>query len=210
MCLHTKNGRNGDMMVLRRKTVVLSFLVLLLVVVAVVNHNIGREIASDNNLTFVEGDDSQEGQVQEPEGDLAMDSQDMGEIEIEEGVETSAANLATTSFFIQSRLDRNKNRSFYIETLNGIVADQNIDTSVKEMAQTEMISLIKKSETESIIESLIKAKGFDDALVIMGEESVNIIVNSEQLTQAQVAQIKDIVSREAEVDIDNIKIMEKQ
>ncbi|MFA6670227.1 MAG: SpoIIIAH-like family protein, partial [Bacillota bacterium] len=109
-----------------------------------------------------------------------------------------------------SRLDRNKNRSFYIETLNGIVADTNIDTSVKEMAQTEMITLIKKSETESIIENLIKAKGFKDALVIMGEDSVNIIVNSEKLTEAQVAQIKDIVSREAEVDINNIKIMEKQ
>ncbi len=198
------------MMVLRRKTVVLSFLVLLLVVVAVVNHNIGREIASDNNLTFVEGEDFEEGNIEEPEGDLAMDSEDTGNIEIEEGVETSAANLAASSFFIQSRLDRNKNRSFYIETLNGIVEDQNIDNNIKEMAQTEMLSLIKRSETESIIESLIKAKGFKDALVIMGEESINIIVNSEKLTQAQVAQIKDIVTREAKVDIENIKIMEKQ
>lgn len=198
------------MMVLRRKTVVLSFLVLLLIVVAVVNHNLGRELASENNLTYVEGDGLYDWEIAEPEEDLALDSEDTGSIEIEEGVETSAANLAASSFFIQSRLDRNKNRSFYIETLNGIVADTNIDTSVKEMAQTEMITLIKKSETESIIENLIKAKGFKDALVIMGEDSVNIIVNSEKLTEAQVAQIKDIVSREAEVDINNIKIMEKQ
>ncbi|MDD3850527.1 MAG: SpoIIIAH-like family protein [Firmicutes bacterium] len=198
------------MMVLRRKTVVLSFLVLLLIVVAVVNHNLGRELASENNLTYVEGDGRYDWEIAEPEEDLALDSEDTGSIEIEEGVETSAANLAASSFFIQSRLDRNKNRSFYIETLNGIVADTNIDTSVKEMAQTEMITLIKKSETESIIENLIKAKGFKDALVIMGEDSVNIIVNSEKLTEAQVAQIKDIVSREAEVDINNIKIMEKQ
>lgn len=198
------------MMVLRRKTVVLSFLVLLLIVVAVVNHNLDRELASENNLTYVEGDGLYDWEIAEPEEDLALDSEDTGSIEIEEGVETSAANLAASSFFIQSRLDRNKNRSFYIETLNGIVADTNIDTSVKEMAQTEMITLIKKSETESIIENLIKAKGFKDALVIMGEDSVNIIVNSEKLTEAQVAQIKDIVSREAEVDINNIKIMEKQ
>ena len=198
------------MMVLRRKTVVLSFLVLLLIVVAVGNHNLGRELASENNLTYVEGDGRYDWEIAEPEEDLALDSEDTGSIEIEEGVETSAANLAASSFFIQSRLDRNKNRSFYIETLNGIVADTNIDTSVKEMAQTEMITLIKKSETESIIENLIKAKGFKDALVIMGEDSVNIIVNSEKLTEAQVAQIKDIVSREAEVDINNIKIMEKQ
>jgi stage III sporulation protein AH len=198
------------MMVLRRKTVVLSLLVFLLVVVAVVNHNISREIASEDNLTFVREDGFGDIEIPAPEDDLAMDSEDVGTIEVEEGVETSAANLATASFFIQSRLDREKNRSFYIETLNGIVTDQNTDAGIKEMAQTEMLSLITKSETETIIESLIKAKGFKDALVIMGEDSVNIIVNSEKLTQAQVAQIKDIVSREAKVDIDNIKIMEKQ
>jgi stage III sporulation protein AH len=90
------------------------------------------------------------------------------------------------------------------------VSDPNIDSGVKEMAQTEMLSLIKKSETESIIENLIKAKGFKDALVIMGEDSVNVIVDSEKLTQAQVAQIKDIVTREADVETDKIKIMEKQ
>ena len=198
------------MMVLRRKTVVLSLLVLLLIVIAVVNHNLGREIAGDNSLTFVKDEAPEETDVPEPEGDLALDSEDTGSIEIEEGVETSAAGLATSSFFIQSRLDRNKNRSFYIETLNGIVSDPNIDSSVKEMAQTEMLSLIKKSETESIIENLIKAKGFKDALVIMGEDSVNVIVDSEKLTQAQVAQIKDIVTREAKVETDKIKIMEKQ
>ena len=197
------------MMVLRRKTVVLSFLVLMLIVVAVVNHNLESKLASEDSLTFV-GDGRFDWEIPEPEGELAMDSEDTGSIEIEEGVETSAANLAASSFFIQSRLDRNKNRSFYIETLNGIVADPNIDTSVKEMAQSEMIMLIKKSETESIIENLIKAKGFKDVLAIMGEDSVNIVVNSEKLTEAQVAQIKDIVSREADVKTDNIKIMEKQ
>ena len=198
------------MMVLRRKTVVLSFLVLMLIVVAVVNHNLESKLASEDSLAFVGGDGRLDWEIPEPEGELAMDSEDTGSIEIEEGVETSAANLAASSFFIQSRLDRNKNRSFYIETLNGIVADPNIDTSVKEMAQSEMIMRIKKSETESIIENLIRAKGFKDVLAIMGEDSVNIVVNSEKLTEAQVAQIKDIVSREADVKTDNIKIMEKQ
>ncbi len=198
------------MMVLRKKAVVLSFLVLLLVAVAVANHRLGREVASEDGLTFVEKDGYLDMDVPEPEGDLTLEDGDSGSIEIEESVETSAARLAASSFFIQSRLERNKNRSFYIETLNGIVADANIDTKVKEMAQTEMITLIKKSEIENIVENLIKAKGFKDVLVIMGEESANIIVDSEKLTQPQVAQIKDIVCREAGVDIDNIKIMEKQ
>jgi stage III sporulation protein AH len=197
------------MMVLRKKTVVLSFLVLLLIVVTVVNHNINKEVASDNNLTFVLEDGPEE-EILEPDGELALDSEAGDILDIEEGVETSGEALATASFFIQSRLDRDKNRSFYIETLNGIVADDNIEKEVREMAQTEMIALIKRSETERIIENLIKAKGFKDALVIMSDESVNVIVDSQELTTAQVAQIKDIVSREASVGADKIKIMEKQ
>ncbi|MBA1337015.1 MAG: Stage III sporulation protein AH [Firmicutes bacterium] len=198
------------MMVLRRKTLVLSFLVLLLVVVAVVNHNFNREVASDKNLTFVKSSDNESGEVPEPGENIAMDDETDGTVEIEQGLEASAESLASTSFYIQSRLDRDKNRSFYIETLNGIVADDKIDKQVREMAQTEMIALIKRSETERIIENLIKAKGFKDALVIMGDEYVNVIVSSEKLTQPQVAQIKDIVSREAKVGLDKIKIMEKQ
>jgi stage III sporulation protein AH len=198
------------MMILRKKTLVLSFLVVLLVVVAVINHNFNKEVASDKNLTFVEDDSKEAEEVAEPEGELAMDSENEGSVEIEEGVETSGEKLATASFFIQSRLDRDKNRSFYIETLNGIVADEKIDKEVREMAQKEMISLIKRSETERIIENLIKAKGFKDALVIMSDEYVNVIINSEKLTQAQVAQIKDIVSRETKAGLDKIKIMEKQ
>src|SRR5690554_6509329 len=120
------------MMVLRRKTVVLSLLVVLLAVVAVINHNISRQVASEDSLTFVKEDgsiDLSDIEIPQPEDELAMDSENAADIEIEEGVETSAANLATASFFIQSRLDREKNRSFYIETLNGIVTDPNTDAS---------------------------------------------------------------------------------
>jgi stage III sporulation protein AH len=197
------------MMVLRKKTVVLSFLVLLLIVVTVVNHNINKEVASDNSLTFVR-EDSPGKDIPEPNDELALDSEAGDMPDIEEGVETSGEALATASFFIQSRLDRDKNRSFYIETLNGIVADDNIDKEVREMAQTEMIALIKRSETERIIENLVKAKGIEDALVIISDETVNVIVDAKELTSAQVAQIKDIVSREAKVGADKIKIMEKQ
>jgi len=195
------------MMVIRKKSVILTALVLLLCVVAIVNYNFSKDkdVAignPDSNITFVEENGGEEA----PEGELTEDSTESGDMEIE----VSGANLTGTSFFIQSRLDRDKNRSFYIETLNGIVSDQKIDAEVRKMAQQEMISLIKRSETERIIENLIKAKGFKDALVIMSDASVNVIVNSEKLTSAQVAQIKDIVSREAGVNIDKIKIMEKQ
>lgn len=197
------------MMIIRKKSVILTALVLLLVVVAFVHYNFSKDVAVENpdsNITFVEEDSDIQEDVEVPEGELAVDSEDSGDMELE----ASGTHLTSSSFFIQSRLDRDKNRSFYIETLNGIVSDQKIDADVRKMAQQEMISLIKRSETERIIENLIKAKGFKDALVIMSDASVNVIANTEKLTSAQVAQIKDIVAREADASIDKIKIMEKQ
>lgn len=195
------------MVILRKKTIIIASLVLLLFVIAIVNYSFNREIASEKNLTFVKEDSDEPAEdIQQPEGELTLDSENGEGMEIE----TSSEKLVSSSFFIQSRLDRDKNRSFYIETLNSIVSDEKVDPEVRKMAQNEMITLIKRSETERIIENLIKAKGFKDALVIMSDESVNVIVNAEKLTPAQVAQIKDIVCREAKVKMDKIKIIEKQ
>ena len=54
------------------------------------------------------------------------------------------------------------------------------------------------------------AKGFDNAIVYLGDQSINIVVSSESLTEKDVAQIVDIVKRETDIDLDNIYIMGKK
>ena len=63
-------------------------------------------------------------------------------------------------------------------------------------------------ETELAIENLIKAKGFNDAIVIIHKDNVNVIIDKAELVPEEVA-ILDIVKRETEKDIDNIKIIPK-
>lgn len=58
-----------------------------------------------------------------------------------------------------------------------------------------------------IIENLIKAKGFQDAVVMIDNGIVNVIVQTDKLSEEEVAQIVDIVSRQTGVSLDNIKIM---
>jgi len=61
-----------------------------------------------------------------------------------------------------------------------------------------------------IIERLIRAKNFKDAIVFINEKSVNVVVlKGKPLTQAETAQIQDIVMREAKVIAENIKIVGK-
>ena len=63
------------------------------------------------------------------------------------------------------------------------------------------------TEKESNIETLLKAKGFDKALAVIGDSGISIIVKSEGLTSAQTLQIQDIVTSETDISLNNIKII---
>jgi hypothetical protein len=60
-----------------------------------------------------------------------------------------------------------------------------------------------------VAEELIKLKGFDDVVIYETNDIVSVIVRISVLTDAQVAQIQNIVSRELSVQVSNINISNK-
>ena len=66
----------------------------------------------------------------------------------------------------------------------------------------------KSIETEGKIENLIKAKGFDDCMVYYDTEGVDVVVKTDGLEAAQVAQMKDIILKETSIPVENISIVE--
>ena len=71
------------------------------------------------------------------------------------------------------------------------------------------MKLIDYMSKEKVIENLIKAKGFEEALVFITDNSVNVIIEAEKLADSDVAKILDIVITETKVDIKNVKIQNK-
>jgi stage III sporulation protein AH len=65
-------------------------------------------------------------------------------------------------------------------------------------------------EKELILENLIKGKGFEDAVIFFGDDSVNVIVKTQGLDDKQVAQICDIVSKGTGLSLDKITIIERK
>ena len=63
-------------------------------------------------------------------------------------------------------------------------------------------------ENEQKLENLIKAKGFDEVLVIIGDDQISVIVQTEGLTGNQAAIIKDLVVSQMNVSSSAIKIIE--
>jgi stage III sporulation protein AH len=89
-----------------------------------------------------------------------------------------------------------------------IIESDKASKEAKSDAQTKISNISKQMEKEVTCETLFRAKGFDDALVIWDGKEVNVVVKSaKDLTTQQAAQIQNIISREMSVSVGNIHIM---
>ena len=87
-----------------------------------------------------------------------------------------------------------------------IINNANISETQKQEAVSSMISMTDIAEKETAAEILLEAKGFDDAIVSIDGDSVDVVVNTSELSEAQRAQIEDIVIRKTGVSADAVVI----
>lgn len=86
---------------------------------------------------------------------------------------------------------RAKNKELLLEIIN----NNGIDSIQKQVAIDSMIVMTDITEKEASAEILLEAKGFEDAIVSLNKESVDIVVNANELSDAKRAQIEDIIKR---------------
>ena len=77
---------------------------------------------------------------------------------------------------------------------------------MRDAAQTRKLELINTTETELVLESLIRAKGFEDAFVTLETNNVNVLVKDSALDSEGVAKILTIVTEETGVKATNVVI----
>lgn len=114
---------------------------------------------------------------------------------------------AQANFFATYKEDRTKSRESQLQLLNEIIDSSYATTAEKNTAVESKALLQKKMETELILEGLIKAKGYEDAVVTIGSEYYNVLVKSGTLTQDQATQILGVITAETKTDATNVKII---
>ncbi|MBQ4072679.1 MAG: SpoIIIAH-like family protein [Clostridia bacterium] len=100
------------------------------------------------------------------------------------------------SFFETYRTDRESTRNQEIAYLDEIIASASSTETAILDAESQKLNITSSMETELVLEGLIKAKGFEDCIVTMSTENVNIVVMDEDLTLEEAAQILNIVETE--------------
>lgn len=120
-----------------------------------------------------------------------------------EAVFTSSQAISTLS---AAKLLKEQTRAKNKEVLSEIVSNEILDAAQKEDALAQMVALTEKSEKEMETEILLSSKGFTESVVSIGEETVDVVVCADALSDAQLAQIMDIVTRKTEITAENIII----
>ncbi|MBR6542873.1 MAG: SpoIIIAH-like family protein [Anaerotignum sp.] len=118
-----------------------------------------------------------------------------------------SANVGdSASYFAEAKLDREQSRAKQKDLLNEMLGNKNISQEQKAKCTESMLELQKRIEKETAAETMIESKGFREAYVRMDDKTVDVVVDKENLTDAEVAQIEDIVKRKTGMDASCIRI----
>lgn len=143
------------------------------------------------------------------EEDLETESTEIASTDSEvEGIpgEAVLTNGGADSTVAQAKVSREQVRAQNKETLQALIDNTNISEEEKQSAVEQMVRMTQIAEQELAIETLMASKGFSESVVNLTEDSADIVVNAEELTDANRAQIEDIVTRKTEIAPENIVI----
>lgn len=154
-------------------------------------------LIQDLELTILPDDD--------PNTDLVAVSDTIEDDIVGEAVLVNSTAVSS-SYFLEAKIDREQTRSMSLEILLEVINNENLGEEQKIQAAAEMMLLQDRIEKEAAAESMLNAKGFEDVFVRMDDETVDVVVNAVELTEIQLAQIADVVSRKTGVDPSKVVI----
>ncbi|MBD5089133.1 MAG: SpoIIIAH-like family protein [Clostridiales bacterium] len=135
--------------------------------------------------------------------DKLIDEGENIDSEVGEAVLTSAqSNQAFYSIKLQREQTRAENKEMLTEIINNVNATE----KQKNDAIDSIMEIADFAEKENAAETLLSAKGFPESVVSMEKNHVDVVINQKNLTEQDIIQIEDIVTRKTEVSLENIVI----
>ncbi|WP_175639755.1 SpoIIIAH-like family protein [Metabacillus schmidteae] len=118
--------------------------------------------------------------------------------ELEDGTVISSSSVSSDELFTELRMQLDDQRNELKEQLQTIVASNDASATEKSDAYDEMEALNDAARKEMLLETLIKSKGFDDALVRADGNNVKITVKAKEHNASSANQIMTLVRDEME------------
>ena len=124
--------------------------------------------------------------------------------------QTNSNTVSTDDYFTKSKLERETMYSQMLESYENVLNSSNSLETQKQSATDEIKKINDTKNSIMICENLIQTKGFENSIVFVNGDSINVIIKSKEMKQEEVAQVQNIVSREMGAEIENIHISTKE
>lgn len=177
-------------MVLKKKQMLIATLVIMLGVAGYLNYRYDGVSDTTNVLSIK--DEENENAV----GETVMVNANSGE----------TVTKTEEDYFASYRFEREKSRAKTKEDLEKILANSSSSEDAKKNAENQLNNLSTASQQETTAETILKSKGFEDVVVFINNDSVNVTVKSDGLSSSDTAKIIDAVYELTKNN--NIKIVE--
>ena len=112
---------------------------------------------------------------------------------------------STAAVLSQARVDRQASRDEALSLLEDIFSDENNDPEVKRQAIDEASEIAKNMVEETDIESILRAKGIEDVVVCINEDSCSVMV---PVVGDYSLIIQEAVTSQTDISPDSINIIE--
>lgn len=113
-------------------------------------------------------------------------------------------------YFAQARLSRQTARDEALAMLKETVESESATEDAKKEASEKITDIAGDMVREERLESQIRAKGFDDAVVYISDDTISIVVAPPEngLSSADAAMLSDLVVAETDADLSMIRLSE--
>ena len=189
--------------ILKKNQLIIAALAVMIAAAGYLNYS-GRLLPGSQNTKEAGSDlankellDISDEDVASASGDIKSQDGDEGEVDGNPGeaVLTSGDAQAVAA---QAKVTREQVRAKNKETLQSIIDSDSLSDAQKQDAVAQMVAMTEIAEKETAAETMLASKGFLDSVVV--------VVNASELTEANRAQIEDIVTRKTGVAAQNIVI----
>ncbi len=193
-------NKKNKMLVIRKRQVAAVSLILLIGIAGYLNMMI-KNGEADPDISVMYNEASK----RLGEAKMVNSTEETSEAKGEEKNNTKTVN---SHYFTNAKLERELKRGESIEMLSEILNASGSEKEAKENAQNQIELLSKFTECEVSAENMIKAKGYGDCVVFMGENVTSVAVSTEGLNEIDAAVICELVANTGGFDASKVKIVE--
>ena len=211
-----KDKKNLDLFKkgLKKNEIVIYAIALMLVIAGYFNYTSNIENSTletySQDTSFIDNSSNKaitETIVKNEEEEKEKDEEDIGDAKL---VDSKNIVNDQSDYFTASKLERDTNYADTLSTYTKIIEDSSVSETQKSIAMKEITKINETKNAIKISENLLSTKGFENYIVFVNNNSINVVVKvKDRLDKQKVAQIQNIISREFNCKIENIHITEK-